>query len=450
MNLQAQEVRKTNDNPSRLDDVGTNCRSNDNHPVLKQGKSVLNQTVKKILSPWEIIRGLQRVVRVHTGQKGVKTCSTFSVAKSNVMRVSSKGGNARLMGLNKCLNTTSCPTCSYIRGTQRARQIDLVAKPVIDAGGCGVLLTLTLPHLRKDNLRHLNKVLSECFHSLMRNSFGRAIGKFNDDNKPLWCRSWDWTWGRNGDHSHLHVLLLFQTKPDPVMMQILKSECFDKWCNLVEKKLGRTPSYQAYDWTPVYDVSGVANYNNKISSLAFEIAAGGIQKKSNGESLNIGELILAIEQEGDEERRKILIRKFKMYEKQTHKLRTISFSKSFKDKMKKEEEAQEDEIQEDDTNSKELFKIRSDLTKMIMRKGDLPSLYQVVNAYTLGDETTKDLFVKIVAITEKYSEDTMLFDDEQMSRDWDGVAWAMKAWTFYRHTPAYYHHKHSDLIGLSE
>ena len=176
----------------------------------------------------------------------------------------------------------------------------------------------------------------------MRQKIGKKFGSYNGDKKPLWVRSWDYTWSLNGDHIHLHNLILFETTPTEEEFCKLEFETIEAWLKLIKKNLGRDGSKKACRFDRVYDVEGVAKYNNKIGSIAFEIASNGLTKKSHSNSLNIWELIWAIQIEKDETRKAKLIKKFRLFEKQTESVtvmvdgfetieqRTLSFGEKFK------------------------------------------------------------------------------------------------------------------------
>lgn len=419
---------------SGVHSIETNCR------VCGED---LDKTKRKQGLQW-VLKKLQRTVQAITYKKSVKTCSSFAVNRSCEIKISTEGSpNARFTGLNSCLNTTICPPCAHRLGVERAKKITSVAEPVMHAGGSGMMLTLTIPHLRKDNFKWLNKNLNHCWHALMRQKIGKHFGKLNKDNRPLWVRSWDYTWSINGDHVHLHCLVLFENTPTEEHFKKLEFDVIDAWLKLVKKNLKRKGSRKACKVERVYNVEGVAKYNNKIGSVAFEIASSGITKTSKKGSLNIWELIWAIQTETDPERKETLIKKFRTFEKQTTKLRTISFSKSFREKIEGIEEELEEE---ENNNTKSVLKIRADLFKLVRKADDTMDLLDLFNAHYEGDISAKPVVEFIERICDKYNDEQCFIDEEQMEKDWGVASFRLRRWSYYRFRPEHFNQPHRLLI----
>ena len=175
-----------------------------NYPIEKKDK--LFQGVGFIIS------NLQKVVREICFSKKVRACSTFALNRDCELRTDKNGGKARFSGTNKCLNTTICPTCSQMLSVCRAKQINDVCVPIIKDGGEGFMLTLTIPHLKKDSFQKLQRQLNTCWARLMRQKFGKKVASYNNNSKPLWVKSFDYTMTNNGNHNHFHVLIMVENK----------------------------------------------------------------------------------------------------------------------------------------------------------------------------------------------------------------------------------------------
>ena len=403
----------------KLDNNGTNSRI-DPKAERKQGVGV-------------VLDKLQKIAQSLTTKKNVRECSKWATGRSVKMRVDHKSGNTRWCGLNRCLNSTTCPRCSHILGTARAKHIDSVAVPVIEDGGAGVMVTLTIPHTRKDSFSDLRKVLNKSWDALMRQKFGITCGKFNRDGKPLWVKSFDYTWGKNGDHLHFHCMILFDAGLTEDEFTELEDLCTRSWIKLVKKNFSRDASPDALKFERAYDVEGVSKYNDKISSVAFEIASRGTTKISDKGSMNVWELLWSCHVEKDDMKRKRFKNKFRKYEKDTHKLRTISFSKAFKERMNEQPKLSPEEItdQQDETSS-EVLSIRTDLWALINQRGDRINLLELFNSYFTGDEELKPLVDRVLKVCKRYDEESENYDDEKMRRDWGDVSWKITRWMYYR------------------
>jgi hypothetical protein len=279
----------------------------------------------------------------------------------------------------------------------------------------------------------------------MRQKFGKRVASFNRNKKPLWVKSFDYTMTDNGNHNHFHVLIMVENKMSDQEYEELKLLCVEKWGDLVKKITGRDISKQhGVVFERVWDLEGVTKYNNKISSVAFEIASRGSTKRSGKNSMNIMELIYAIQTEQDEDKRNVLIKKFRLFEKQTHKLKTITYSKCFRAQIEDYDKEQMMEEREEKTNLN--LKIRKDLFSLMVRKDDTANLLELYNCYSTGDIHLKPIVEAVERVCEKYNSTTCYMNEKQMMKDWGQVAFRIRKWIFYRFKPEFYHYNPKLLI----
>jgi hypothetical protein len=135
-----------------------------------------------------------------------------------------------------------------------------------------------------------------------------------------------------------------------------------------------------------------------------------------------------------------------MFEKQTHKLRTISFSKCFREKIE-EEELNEYKPEQQDQHSEEVLKLRTDLWKMIQEREDSMNLLELINCYGMGDTHLKPLVDAVEAVAEKYSLENDYYDEEQMRLDGGHVSWRIRGWIFRRFKPELYNEMNQYIVG---
>lgn len=397
-----------------LDKHTTNCR------VSKKPKSVQSLSC--------FINKLQKVVQTHTTRAGVRDCSKFATQSSVTVRINKGGGGARACGLNRCLNTTTCPRCSHMLSVKRAKEIDSVVIPMVEDGGDAFMLTLTIPHLRKDKFNDLRKIINKCWHSLMRQKFGKRLGKFCSDGNPVWVRAFDYTMGRNGHHMHFHNLLVTEHSVSDEEFQELEFIVKDCWLKLLEKFGDKIGSADAIKLERAYDVSGVSKYNNKITRAAFEVASRGTTKQSKDGSMNIWELVSAIDTEVDFKARAKLISQFRRFEKDTNKLRTITYSKGFKLRLEVPEWEEVKEKMEEETQ--EVVKIRTDLWFLIRKNFKHIPMLEMINHWSWGcnsDETRAGMRT-LVKLCHRYNAENGSIDDQMMHLDYQDFSDAMDTW----------------------
>ena len=429
-------------NQKSLDNVVNNYPVDNVKSGRKSPKSLKNGSYKTI------IRKLQCWVKRNSQIRSVRMCCSFAV-EAVVSLTTSPNGNACFLGLNRCRNTTSCPVCSYERGLLRARQITEVARPIYETGGTAVLLTLTIPHDITDGLKQQVQKLNQAWNRLIRGEFGKKCARFNKNDCSLWVRSFDWTTGQNGNHSHLHNQIYFETAPTKQEFFELRTLCWKKWLKIVFSIFKRNPRRDCFEMEEIYDVEGVANYTNKIASFAFEVACGGsIHTKAKGGGLNVWGLLDAIEKEENQAKREILTRKWRMFEDQTRKLRTITFSKTFRERIEElEEEEDIKNLKDNNKENKVQVELRADLFKLIKRKDDTANVLELFEAFVAGEEAAEPIAKEVQAIASKFSIETEYFNQNEMEKDWGFVAFKIQRWKFYRTKPEFYTTPHNLLIS---
>lgn len=402
---------------------------------------------KKIIPFRRVISTLHNFVKKNTQIKTVRNCCSFAIGGAVELAVSPQGGNAHFVGLNTCRNTTGCPACSYSGAMKSARQLQGVAKPVFEMGGSGVMLTLTIPHLVNDDLREQIQKLSKCWNRLIQGKFGKECARLSG-GENLWVRAFDYTTGENGHHPHLHNGILFHREITDEELVELELLCWKKWEKIVKSVFGRKPTKKAFLMERMRGMKGVSEYNNKIGSVAFEIASGGsINTEAKGDSLNIWQLIWSIREEENPVKRNALMKKWMCFEKATLNLKTITFSKTFREKIKELEEDDDVEEEIEETEEKKtVLTIREDLYKVIRDSQDTMPLLELYEAYTTGDESVEPLVHLVEEITEVYDTEGEYINQKEMERDWGFISFRIQRWMYYRDKPEFYSTPHRLLV----
>lgn len=132
-------------------------------------------------------------------------CIRFMIGKQANIHRSIKHKTAQYSNLETCSSVWACPICAA--KISERRRVELLG--IMDAhktqGGDCLLLTLTFPHQRGDDLPHLLKAMSKAFRSITINRSGRKL--FSDMGIVGTVKALEVTHGVNGWHPHYHVLL---------------------------------------------------------------------------------------------------------------------------------------------------------------------------------------------------------------------------------------------------
>ena len=133
---------------------------------------------------------------------------------------------ARFQNLQTCASPWVCPPCSSRISERRSAELLQAIQKHQESGGQVLLLTLTNPHTRTDDL-----------HAML-DAQAKAMSRFNGQraSKRIWeamgcigtVRAWEVTYGVNGWHPHFHILIFCSAGLD---LETYRSLFFSAWAN---------------------------------------------------------------------------------------------------------------------------------------------------------------------------------------------------------------------------
>lgn len=115
-------------------------------------------------------------------------------------------GKAHFSGLQTCGSVWSCPSCSSKISERRRLEISQAVDKWINSGGEILLVTLTFPHQRGDNLKDLLKKQADASKKFKgRSAYSKHLRSFYGIKGTI--RSLETTYSNaNGWHPHIHEL----------------------------------------------------------------------------------------------------------------------------------------------------------------------------------------------------------------------------------------------------
>lgn len=140
-----------------------------------------------------------------------RTCNCLRSINQNTGGVdilrSLEFGTAKFSGLQVCGSVWNCPICSAKVSEHRRSEVEAALDLHIDAGGKALMLTLTHPHQRSDDLRLMVELFRKAHSSMLGSRAYKqlavrlgVIGRI---------KALEVTWGpSNGWHPHDHEVLL--------------------------------------------------------------------------------------------------------------------------------------------------------------------------------------------------------------------------------------------------
>ena len=184
-------------------------------------------------------------------------------------------GYAFLRGMAHCGYNT-CPVCGRKIAHARAEEIRVGVENALARGHGVYMLVLTLPHGPADSLP-----------DLLRSAWA-AWGKVNQgrnwrDDVEVYgivgtIRSLEATFGPNGAHPHLHVLIVTEGLLDRQSRDGLSLRIYDRWARKIEGMGHGTANRRLFNLYPIATPQGIGRYLSKVTGDDSE------GKKSKGEN----------------------------------------------------------------------------------------------------------------------------------------------------------------------
>jgi hypothetical protein len=181
------------------------------------------------------------------------------------------GPNVYPAGLQTCGSTWLCPVCAAKIRARRAVEVQLAAMTHTAAGGTLVMLTQTLRHNRTQSLDDLVKSLRASWQTVQQHRQWRPIRA----QLVGMIVALEVTFGPNGWHPHLHVLLFLPAGAESVKDD-LEGWLPEAWAGIVGRKLGVSPDLEHGTHLKVLD-AGASAYVSKIGD---ETARGDLKSDS--------------------------------------------------------------------------------------------------------------------------------------------------------------------------
>jgi Replication protein len=155
-----------------------------------------------------------------------RVCCCGSVPQGEVSVVRAPHGAAGYSGLQTCGSVWMCPICARTITEARRRDLQHMAEFVRGGGGEVLMLTLTVPHGRGDDLRDLRTRLMSAYNRL---TSGRYRLSALVPSYLGAVRSLEVTHGQHGWHPHVHVAIAVGELLKLATCEALEKELFERW-----------------------------------------------------------------------------------------------------------------------------------------------------------------------------------------------------------------------------
>lgn len=210
---------------------------------------------------------------------------TISLYPGVDVRRDGSAKHATFVGVLQCGHIWTCPTCSR---RLRAERADRIRRAVEYGKGSWRMLTVTVRHGPRGKLAHVLGGLSRAWR---RTRQGGAIQRIWSEGVTASVRATEITYGANGWHPHVHVLL--RTNEWGAEEQ---AALFARWQRSVDRELGAEflpDARHGLRWSREAD-GGCAAY---LAKVGLELA--GVGKEGRNGSLSAWELARRAAEEKD-------------------------------------------------------------------------------------------------------------------------------------------------------
>jgi hypothetical protein len=221
-------------------------------------------------------------VRTETSQKRWRDCGRAPVTEGGEVqvRVSETGErrSAGVGGVASCGSVWACPVCSAKIAARRTSEIEQVLAWNAARGGSVALATFTMRHHSGHRLKSLRTALQAAWRHITEHRTWKKT------RKQLGCdeyiRAIECTYGENGWHLHIHVVLIFDGPISAEMVEDWTDELYGLWSDgLAMNNMEASREHGVDVRVGQGALDGLGKY---LSKLTYESAGGRFKKGRKG------------------------------------------------------------------------------------------------------------------------------------------------------------------------
>lgn len=242
-------------------------------------------------------------------------------------------------GLMVCGSVWTCPVCASKISERRRGELKTAFKAHLDTGGHCTMVTLTFSHSARDKLDDLLMALGKSvnrFRSGKRyNNFRKEIGLIGS------IRAFEITYGNNGWHPHIHLLLMHSIEIDPWDLPYFEERLYGMWegaCAANDLNTNRTHGLKMHDAAEASTYIGKwGDLMDKPWGTDSEMTKANIKKGREG-NITPFDMLRVVVEDGDLEYET----KFREYASATKGKQQLVWSPGLKDKYCIDEKTDEE------------------------------------------------------------------------------------------------------------
>jgi hypothetical protein len=199
----------------------------------------------------ETIRQKRHRLRQTSGYllKGERVNGCGRKRHSQTVDIHRTAKGAHFVGLETCGSVWHCPVCAARIAEQRREEVAQAIEGAREAGGAAYMLTLTMRHNRKDNLKYLKSAIADSWRKVQnRRAYRDFKARFGVRGT---IRAIEVTYGNaNGWHPHLHILFITKRAFDGAQESEAQAILFELWSTVLTSMTDRYVALDALDFRP--------------------------------------------------------------------------------------------------------------------------------------------------------------------------------------------------------
>lgn len=150
-------------------------------------------------------------------------------------------GRVHVAGTWRCRSIWECPLCARMVSRRNVADLELARVSWLNAGGAVLLVTVTAPHDRTDDLPSLRKAVTKAWPRVWAGRSGELARKRLGLEGTVRGLEVTHSWA-NGWHPHLHVAMFVRERPDAAGLAELRAWILARWSRYVVAEGLREPS----------------------------------------------------------------------------------------------------------------------------------------------------------------------------------------------------------------
>lgn len=197
--------------------------------------------------------------------KRIRHCGRVPRGNGDDVTLRLREGLAGYSGLQHCGSVWADPVCAGRILVHRALEIGAVLGRAVGAGYCLAFATLTMRHNSGQSLEDLWAAAQKAWQRVIS---GKGWIAAQERGVVGWVRVWEVTYGANGWHVHVHLVLVLRPNSTPADLEAICQPAFERWSRGLQLAGLAAPLRIGQDWHLVEGAAASEDLGGYLAKLA--------------------------------------------------------------------------------------------------------------------------------------------------------------------------------------